>query len=108
MMEMEEHRALGLDRCLREVDGSMAVAVYDAQTGLVCLARNSGRPLWLARLERDRRWFFASTGTILVEAFRQVLGKNEVRLDYFAPVPEDTPLALSPTGIVVAPLAGPA
>ncbi|MGE5607931.1 MAG: class II glutamine amidotransferase [Bacillota bacterium] len=107
LIETEEHRALGLDLCLREVQGSMAIAVFDSAAGLVWLARNKGRPLWLARLERDRRWFFASTGTVILEAFRKVLGKAESRFDYFAPIPEDTPLAIAPHGVVLAPLSGP-
>lgn len=107
LIETEENPVLGLSLLLREVEGSFAVAVYDQRRSVVWLCRNAGRPLWLARLERDRRWFFASTGTILLTAFRKVLGKNDVRLDYLAPIPEDTPMALSPSGMVVAPVAGP-
>ncbi|HEX2973113.1 MAG TPA: hypothetical protein VHP11_12325 [Tepidisphaeraceae bacterium] len=106
LMETEENPVLGLSLLLREVEGSFAVAVYDQHRSALWLCRNAGRPLWLARLERDKRWFFASTGTILVEAFRKVLGKSEVRLDYLAPIPEDTPMVLSPAGMVLAPLAG--
>ena len=106
MVEAARHPAVGLQQCLREAEGSMAVSVLDAKAHLVWLARNRGRPLWLARLRRDRRLFFASTGTILLTALGQVLGADRAkRLDYFAPVPEHTPLAISPDGRIIAPLA---
>lgn len=100
--------AYGLERCLNEVKGSMAVAVFDARSGLMWLCRNHGRPLWLARLKHDRRWFFASTGKILLEAFKQVFGPDALhKIDYLAPIAEDSPLAIASTGQVIAPLAGP-
>lgn len=103
--EASPHPALGLDRCLRDIRGSMAVAVFDRKESLVWLARNSGRPLWLAKLREDNRWFFASTASILTSAFRRALGPQEASdFDYLAPVPESTALALSPDGRVVAPL----
>lgn len=104
LIERAENVGVGLFRCLREVEGSMAVAVYDAKDDLVWIARNRGRPLWLARLRRDRRMFLASTSTILIDAFQAVRG-NRVNGEFemFMPMPEDTPLAISPDGLIVAP-----
>ena len=106
LVEVSDHPAAGLEACLRETRGSMAVALYDERDNIIWLARNGGRPLWLARLARDRRWFFGSTPQILLNAFRRVLGAGvHARLDYLAPVPEDIPLSLSPDGIILAPMA---
>ena len=105
IVEASDHPALGLDRCLREVKGSMAVALIDPRESLVWVARNTGRPLWLAKMRKDRRYFFASTASILLSAFRRVLGPHAAgRLDYLAPVAEGSPLALSPSGRLIAPL----
>jgi len=94
LVEKSESPQLGLRWCLKENHGSMAVAMYDATTATVLLARNSGRPLWLARLENDRCWWFASTAEIIHEAFHSVLGKM-VPFDYFLPVPENTPVVIT-------------
>jgi glucosamine--fructose-6-phosphate aminotransferase (isomerizing) len=103
LVEASPNPSQGLNECLREVKGSMAVAVYDRHRDWVWLARNRGRPLWLARLEKDRRWFFASTDAILIEAFRKVLGPSTLkRLDYLAPLPEDTPVVIAADGRVIA------
>lgn len=103
LVEAYPQPSQGLTECLREVRGSMAVAVYDEQQDLVWLARNGGRPLWLARLHKDRRRFFASTDAILIEAFRKVLGPSALkRMDYLAPVPEGTPVVLTSDGRVIA------
>ena len=75
LVEAEGDAAVGLDRCLRETLGSMAVAVLDVYERRVYLARNEGRPLWLCRL-RDRRWFFASTDGLLAQAMMLVLGRR--------------------------------
>jgi glucosamine 6-phosphate synthetase-like amidotransferase/phosphosugar isomerase protein len=103
LIEAYPRRLQGLSECLREVKGSMAIAIYDRKNNWVWLARNHGRPLWLARLQKDRRWFFASRETILLESFRKVLGPSAVkRMDYLAPVPEDTPLVLAADGRIIA------
>lgn len=90
----------GLQDCLRLVKGSMAIAVYERATGFVWLAHNGGRPLWLARLKKDRRWFFASTARILLDGIGSVVRKPQ--FDYIAPVPEGVPLALTPDGRFIA------
>ena len=64
-----------LNAAVRHLPGSIAVAVLDARKGIVYLARNDARPLWITRL-RDGRWFFASTDGILIAALRQVLGRR--------------------------------
>jgi glucosamine 6-phosphate synthetase-like amidotransferase/phosphosugar isomerase protein len=96
--------AAGLRTCLREVQGSMAVAVYDRQREVVWLARNAGRPLWLARLRDDRRTFFASTADILIDAFRGVLGSHvENKIEMLMPIGENAPLAIRSSGVIIAP-----
>lgn len=79
--------AVGGFRGFRGFRGSMAVAVYDGQSDVTYLARNEGRPLWLARLRGDRRWFYASTRDILTSAFRSVLGRRAPQgLDLLLPL----------------------
>jgi len=102
LVEMARHPLVGLSVCLQEVQGSMAVAVYDSRARMVWFARNDGRPLWLAQLRNDRRWFFASTDAILLHAFRTVLGDLK-SIDYLAPVPSRTVLAVTEEGSVIAP-----
>jgi hypothetical protein len=75
----------------------------DKKNNWIWLARNSGRPLWLAKLRKDRRWFFASTDRILTDTFKKVLGVSALRgMDYLAPIPADVPLILSPAGGIIA------
>jgi glutamine phosphoribosylpyrophosphate amidotransferase len=90
----------GLQDCLRLVKGSMAIAVFDKATGFVWLAQNGGRPLWLARLKKDRRWFFASTQRILLDGIGSVVRKPG--FDFLIPAPEGIPLALTPDGRFIA------
>lgn len=89
----------GLQDCLRLLKGSMAIAVYDEATGSVWLAHNGGRPLWLARMRKDHRWFFASTQKILLDGIGSVVRKPS--FDVFVPVPEGTPLVLTPDGRMI-------
>jgi len=78
LVEQADHPAVGLDRALRRVKGSAAVAVFDGKRdGTLYLARTD-RPLWLARLRNDRRWFFSSTREILLAAFKEVLGEDAI------------------------------
>ena len=74
MMESAETPALGLDETVNTMRGSMAVAVYDGKEDVTYLARNDGRPFWLLRLQNDRRWFYASTREILLDALERVMG----------------------------------
>lgn len=104
LVEREREPAAGLRRCLREITGSAAIALHDRRTGLVWLARNNGRPLWMMRLLDDRRVFLASTAEILLTALRIVLGPRVTRsIQFMMPLPEGTPVALSATGLMVAP-----
>jgi glucosamine--fructose-6-phosphate aminotransferase (isomerizing) len=103
LIEASGNPAVGLSNCLREVAGSMAVMLFDSATGLVWAARNHGRPLWLARLHHDRRMFFASTAEIIMGAFQKVMGRGSLRdIECLLPVPEDTPIAISPLGMMIA------
>lgn len=76
VVESERTPVEGLDVALQDIRGSMALAVYDSHEDVTYLARNEGRPLWLAKLRGDRRWFYASTRDILLEAFTEVLGRH--------------------------------
>lgn len=103
LAELYESPADGLAACLSEAKGSLAVALYDRPSGSVWLARNSGRPLWLLRLERERRWFFASTDAILLRAMKESLGTSSLRrVAYLAPIPEHVPLEMRTDGSVFA------
>lgn len=105
IVEQSPHPAIGLDTCLREVRGSMAVALFDAKERLVWLARNAGRPIWLARLTNDPRVLFASTAEIIIASIRRSLGaRAERRLALLLPVPTDVPAAVSLGGRIIAPL----
>lgn len=99
MVETATNVAGGLQNCLRLLKGSMAIAVYDEATGSVWLAQNGGRPLWLARLRKDHRWFFASTQKILLDGIGSVVRRPI--FDVFIPVPEWTPMVLTPDGRMV-------
>lgn len=92
----------GLDLCLHRIKGTMAIAMLDEKNQLVWLARRD-RPLWLCRLRNDRRWWFASTEKILIAAMRNVMGESiDYRVVYLAPIPEMTPMLLSPEGLLAA------
>jgi glucosamine 6-phosphate synthetase-like amidotransferase/phosphosugar isomerase protein len=86
----------GLQLCLQEARGALAIAMLEERQNLIWFARR-GRPTWLARLRNDRRLFYASTAEILLTAFEAVLGPNAVRqVEMLIPTPEDTVLAISP------------
>ena len=55
LVEYLDDPAIGLEQALRILDGSMAVAMLDAEQDCIWLATNGGRPLWLMRLRDDRR-----------------------------------------------------
>ncbi len=94
----------GLNLALTEVQGSMAVAIYDSRVDCVWLTSNGGRPLWLAHLPKLRSWIFGSTDAILLQATRSTFGKDAIRkVDYLVPIPDFTPVALSPDGLIFAP-----
>ena len=99
LVERAEDPISGLWACLNQCHGSMAVAAYDQRCGVAHLARNSGRPMWLARLAKDRRVFFASTDAILLQGFRAVLGRS-LRLDLLVPVAEHVVHTLTPDGSI--------
>lgn len=103
IMERHAHPSDGLWSCLRQVEGSMAVAVYDSRHDQTWLARNNGSPLWLARFKNDRRWFFASTPNILLNAFKSVLGQASIhRLEMLFPLAENTVQTLMSDGTFMA------
>lgn len=97
------HPIHGLRDCLRQCQGTMAVALYDERRNVVLLARNSGRPLWVARLPGDGRTFFASTLEILLAAFRSALGPFAVAdFGLLMPLAENVVHALLPDGHIIA------
>jgi glucosamine 6-phosphate synthetase-like amidotransferase/phosphosugar isomerase protein len=103
LIEFFPEPSAGIMECLRKVKGSMAIALLDRKSDWVWLARNSARPLWLARVRNDRRWFFASTDSILTKTFKSVLGSSALHgMEYLAPVPADTALILTPNGNIIA------
>lgn len=67
--------ATGLHVCLRELQGAQALAVLEHRTGTVWLTRDDNRPLFICRLQDQRRLIFASTLPIMVRAVERRLGK---------------------------------
>ena len=74
LVEANEHPAVGLDMCLRELQGGMAAAVLDVEREVIWLAHNDSRPLWLMRLTGIDGFFFSSTDRIALTALRKVFG----------------------------------
>lgn len=108
VVEQAKSPAEGLLTCLREVRGSMSVAVLDSRQGVVYLATNGGRPLWVCRLRREGRMFFASTAPILLGALDRVLGRKRHWLGTIQPIAQGYVHALTPDGRFIALTAEPA
>jgi glucosamine--fructose-6-phosphate aminotransferase (isomerizing) len=102
IVEQAKHPAAGLATCLREVRGSMAVAVMDSQRGVVYLAANGRRPLWVCRLRDERRAFFASTAAILLAAMDKVLGRRRDWIGWMLPLSPGHVHALTTDGRLIA------
>lgn len=106
LIETQPEPVIGMMLAIKEVRGSMALAVYDKKADCVWLASNGGRPLWLAHLPKLRSWVFASTDAILIKAVKDTFDKQAgTYLDVLIPVPDFTPIALTPSGLVYAPRA---
>lgn len=103
IVEFADDPILGLRAALDELKGGMgAVALLDAHTGLIWLARDADRPLWAAQI--DRRTFIASTREILAESFRGALGASwQRRVDLLLPLGAGHPIALGFSGELLAP-----
>lgn len=103
VVEAAENPVQGLKLALRELRGTMATVVYDAKTDWLYLARNGDRPLWMMRLRRDKRWFFASTREILLAALQMVLGEKAIsRIETLVPLATNHVYALSAGGTLAA------
>ncbi|QNN21763.1 hypothetical protein HED60_05580 [Planctomycetales bacterium ZRK34] len=101
LVETTKHPADGLRRALQIVHGSMAVAMLDVKRQLLWLARNDGRPLWVAKM--GRRWFIASEREILINATHQTSGNSYWDdIDILVPLASGHIHALSPLGRYVA------
>jgi glucosamine 6-phosphate synthetase-like amidotransferase/phosphosugar isomerase protein len=101
LAEASPHPAQGLRVALRECIGSMAVALYDEKRNVVWLARDSGRPLVVARMVNDRRLFLASTAEILIAACEKVWGDRPLRWELLVPLAENEVYALSDGKLLV-------
>ena len=103
LLEQYKNPHDGLNACLKKVSGSMSIAVFDYQRECLWLARNSGRPLWIAKLKGDRRFWIASTRKILLEAFDAVLGQQSVTdFEILIPMATGSVHVLSAAGYVIA------
>ena len=101
MVEKASTVPIGLSLCLRERPGSMVV--YDSRKGILWLARDESRPLWICRLRRDTRSWFASTSGILIEALVRTFGKPIVEeIEQLFPLAPMHIFSLSPRGTFVA------
>jgi glucosamine 6-phosphate synthetase-like amidotransferase/phosphosugar isomerase protein len=103
-VEDADDPAIGLAEALRVCDGSIATLMLDAKRdGLIWIARNSASPLFLLRLQNDRRTFFASTRAILLRAFGRVLGEGwERRIDLLIPLASGCIHVATPEGGMIA------
>ena len=91
----------GLQACLEECSGSMAIAVMDRIRQSIHLARNGGRSLWLCKL-KGQRWLFASTVEIIFAALRNVYGQSgSTNLEMLFPLAEHCPHVLTPQGLLI-------
>lgn len=98
LIEAARHPAIGLEEALLLLRGSIAAVVLDSKTGMLWLARNHGRELWLLKL-RDGRTFIASESQILLVAAKKVLGKGyRHEVDMLIPLAAHHVHGLSPSG----------
>jgi glucosamine 6-phosphate synthetase-like amidotransferase/phosphosugar isomerase protein len=103
LLEQYKNPHDGLHACLGKVTGSMSIAVFDYERECLWLARNSGRPLWIAKLKGDRRYWIASTRRILLAAFETVLGQQSVTdFEILIPMATGSVHVLSAAGYVLA------
>jgi glucosamine 6-phosphate synthetase-like amidotransferase/phosphosugar isomerase protein len=103
LLEQYQNPHDGLKACLQKVSGSMSVVVFDYERECLWLARNSGRPLWIAKLKGGRRWWIASTKKILLSAFETVLGTQSVMdFEILIPMATCSVHVLSAAGYVLA------
>ena len=100
LVERTRHAAVGFEEALQLLEGSIAAALLDAEDGLLWLARNEGREIWLLKL-RDGRLFLASTRRILLSAAGRVFGDGlEGQVEMLVPLAAQHVHLLSPDGIL--------
>lgn len=94
LVQAMKHPVLGMVACLEERPG--AIAVYDSHRGVIYLGRDESRPLWLMRMKRERRWFFASTSEILIESLKTAWGDEALGdIEMLFPLPAMTVITLT-------------
>lgn len=94
----------GIATCINQFQGTMAVVLLDARTGLVWAATNGGRPLWVCRLRDQRGWLLASTDRILKGGLKATYGERyERRLEVLMPLAANAVHALSSGGELLTP-----
>lgn len=90
---------IGLSLCLLERPGAMAV--YDEKYDVIWLAHDESRPLWVCRMQGDRRLFIGSTSGILMEGIQNALQKS-VAFDFLMPLATDHVFCASASGAIAA------
>lgn len=91
----------GLKNCLDICRGSMAIVAFDSELKVTYMTRNSGRPLWVMKLQNDSRWFYASTESILLDAKNASLGTERL-IELLIPLATDVVYELRPHGQLMA------
>lgn len=65
----------GVEETLKKLDGAFALVWYDAGEGVLQMARNKERPLWVCKSEDGKTFFWASEPWML----RVALGKHSIK-----------------------------
>jgi len=93
----------GLYQCLRQIKGSMALAVLDHRTSTIWAARCNERPLWVCRLRGGRRTILCSTPKIICDAVQRRLGSFADRVESIYPLAAGYVHGLTTDGRLIAP-----
>ena len=95
IVERSKTVPIGLSLCLLERPG--AIAVYDEKHDCLWLAHDDSRPLWVCRMQNDRRLFIGSTSGILMEGIQAAL-QRPVAFEMLMPLATDHVFCLTKNG----------
>jgi len=103
LIESSRSIADGLYQCLKQIRGSMALAVLDHRTGTLWTARDNDRPLWVCRLRGGRRTIVCSTPKIICDAIQRRLGSFNDHVESIYPLAAGFVHGLTTDGRLIAP-----
>jgi hypothetical protein len=102
LVEAQRDVAAGLNDCLAQVEGGMAVVVLDMHRRSVWLARNEARPAWVLRLSGVHGYFACSTREIAEEALCRAFGRCAHHLvELLVPLASGVPVEMSQSGMLI-------